>query len=136
MLVLQVGVGVLILWDGKVLLGCCKGSYGVGCWLVFGGYFEFGEVVEDCVLCEVLEEIGLVLSELCYGLFSNDVFEGCYYFIVFILVGCVEDVEVCFMELDKCDGWVWFDWVDLLELLFVFLVSLCWWGYLFFDLKC
>lgn len=44
----QVGVGVLILRDGKVLLGRRKGSHGAGCWSAPGGHLEFGEVVEDC----------------------------------------------------------------------------------------
>ncbi len=43
----QVGVGVLILRDGKVLLGRRKGSHGAGCWSAPGGHLEFGEAVED-----------------------------------------------------------------------------------------
>lgn len=72
----QVGVGVLILRDGKVLLGRRKGSHGAGCWSAPGGHLEFGEAVEDCALREALEETGLALSELRHGPFSNDVFEG------------------------------------------------------------
>ncbi len=51
----QVGVGVLILRDGKVLLGRRKGSHGAGCWSAPGGHLEFGEAVEDCALREALE---------------------------------------------------------------------------------
>lgn len=75
----QVGVGVLILRDGKVLLGRRKGSHGAGCWSAPGGHLEFGEAVEDCALREALEETGLALSELRHGPFSNDVFEGRHY---------------------------------------------------------
>lgn len=59
----QVGVGVLILRDGKVLLGRRKGSHGAGCWSAPGGHLEFGEAVEDCALREALEETGLALSD-------------------------------------------------------------------------
>ncbi|WP_134596929.1 NUDIX domain-containing protein, partial [Pseudomonas aeruginosa] len=38
----QVGVGVLILRDGKVLLGRRKGSHGAGCWSAPGGHLELG----------------------------------------------------------------------------------------------
>lgn len=60
----QVGVGVLILRDGKVLLGRRKGSHGAGCWSAPGGHLEFGEAVEDCALREALEETGLALSDM------------------------------------------------------------------------
>ena len=83
----QVGVGVLILRDGKVLLGRRKGSHGAGCWSAPGGHLEFGEAVEDCALREALEETGLALSELRHGPFSNDVFEGRHYLTAFILAG-------------------------------------------------
>ncbi len=36
----QVGVGVLILRDGKVLLGRRKGSHGAGCWSAPGGHLD------------------------------------------------------------------------------------------------
>ena len=72
----QVGVGVLILRDGKVLLGRRKGSHGAGCWSAPGGHLEFGEAVEDCALREALEETGLALSELRHGPFSSDVSRG------------------------------------------------------------
>lgn len=101
----QVGVGVLILRDGKVLLGRRKGSHGAGCWSAPGGHLEFGEAVEDCALREALEETGLALSELRHGPFSNDVFEGRHYLTAFILAGCAEDAEARLMEPDKCDGW-------------------------------
>lgn len=114
----QVGVGVLILRDGKVLLGRRKGSHGAGCWSAPGGHLEFGEAVEDCALREALEETGLALSELRHGPFSNDVFEGRHYLTAFILAGCAEDAEARLMEPDKCDGWAWFDWADLPEPLF------------------
>ncbi|HHX4718508.1 TPA: NUDIX hydrolase, partial [Pseudomonas aeruginosa] len=104
----QVGVGVLILRDGKVLLGRRKGSHGAGCWSAPGGHLEFGEAVEDCALREALEETGLALSELRHGPFSNDVFEGRHYLTAFILAGCAEDAEARLMEPGKCDGWAWF----------------------------
>ena len=68
----QVGVGVLILRDGKVLLGRRKGSHGAGCWSAPGGHLEFGETLEDCAAREVLEETGLKIRnrrDCCLSIF-------------------------------------------------------------------
>lgn len=130
----QVGVGVLILRDGKVLLGRRKGSHGAGCWSAPGGHLEFGEAVEDCALREALEETGLALSELRHGPFSNDVFEGATTSPRSsgrLRGGC----RARLMEPDKCDGWAWFDWADLPEPLFAPLASLRRRGYSPFDPK-
>ncbi|MBO8350629.1 NUDIX domain-containing protein [Pseudomonas aeruginosa] len=129
----QVGVGVLILRDGKVFAGAPQGQSWR--WLLVGARrpSRVREAVEDCALREALEETGLALSELRHGPFSNDVFEGRHYLTAFILAGCAEDAEARLMEPDKCDGWAWFDWADLPEPLFAPLASLRRRGYSPFD---
>ena len=113
----QVGVGVLILRDGKVLLGRRRAAT-ARCWSAPGGHLEFGEAVEDCALREALEETGLALSELRHGPFSNDVFEGATTSPRSSWPVARRDAEARLMEPDKCDGWAWFDWADLPEPLF------------------
>jgi 8-oxo-dGTP diphosphatase len=72
----QVGVGVLIVENGRVLLGKRKGSDGAGTWSAPGGHLEFGETVEACARREVLEETGLQLQDLRLGPFTSNVFEA------------------------------------------------------------
>jgi mutator protein MutT len=54
-----VGVGAVVICDGKILLEKRKGEPGRGKWSVPGGLVELGESVECAVVREVKEETGL-----------------------------------------------------------------------------
>ena len=49
----RVGVGVIVLREGRVLLGRRLGSHGAGTWQFPGGHLEAFERVEDCARREV-----------------------------------------------------------------------------------
>lgn len=54
-----VGVGALIICDGKLLLEKRKNEPGKGKWSIPGGLVELGESVQQTVIREVKEETGL-----------------------------------------------------------------------------
>ncbi len=54
-----VGVGAVIICNGKILLEKRKYEPGSGKWSIPGGLVELGESVEQTVIREVLEETGL-----------------------------------------------------------------------------
>ncbi|MEM3825321.1 MAG: NUDIX hydrolase [Candidatus Bathyarchaeia archaeon] len=58
-----VGVGAIIVCDGKILLEKRKGEPGRGKWSVPGGLVELGEKAESAVVREVKEETGLDVAE-------------------------------------------------------------------------
>jgi len=106
----QVGVGVLIFRDGKLLLGRRKGSHGSGDWSAPGGHLEFGESPEACAQREVLEETGLVLGELHKAAFVSNIFpEVNKHYITLLLVAHESQGEPQLMEPEKCEGWQWFE---------------------------
>ena len=121
----QVGVGVLIVDQGRVLLGKRKGAHGAGHWSAPGGHLEFGEAIADCARREALEETGLHLAELRFGPFTGDVFatEHKHYVTVFVIASPGDGVPRT-MEPDKCEGWQWFPWSALPQPLFAPLASL------------
>lgn len=126
----QVGIGVIVLRDGKVLLGRRKGSHGEGSWALPGGHLEFGETIEACAAREVLEETGLTIRQIRRGPYSSDHFhdEGKHYVTLFVIAeGAEGDPEL--REPAKCDGWEWFRWSDLPHPLFLPLKSLVATGY-------
>ena len=53
-----VGVGAVVVNEGKILLLLRKKAPEEGSWTIPGGKVEFGETVENAILREVKEEIG------------------------------------------------------------------------------
>ena len=125
-----VGVGVLIVRDGRVLLGRRRGAHGAGDWALPGGHLEPGEAIADCARREVLEETGLRVGAIEHAGFSADVFaaEERHYVTLFVRT---DDAlgEPALREPERCEGWTWFDWDALPEPLFAPLGSLVAQGY-------
>ena len=120
-----VGVGVLVLREGRVLLGQRKGSHGPGTWALPGGHLEFGETVAQCAVREVLEETGLRINAVTPAPYKNDVFEaeGKHYVTLFVAAhSAVGEAALC--EPDKCSEWRWFRWSELPAPLFQPLATL------------
>jgi len=105
----RIGVGVLVVRDGRVLLGERLGSHGAGTWAPPGGHLEPGETVEQCARRELFEETGLVARTSKAGPYSVDDFPevGRRYVTLFVIV-TVDDGEPERREPRKCAGWQWF----------------------------
>ncbi len=109
-----VGAGVIIIKDGKVLLGKRKGFYGGGSWSFPGGHLEFNEKIEDCAIREVREEVGINIKNIKKAYFTNDAFpKEKEPYVVLYVVAEYDSGEVQVMEPDNCEEWGWFDWDDL-----------------------
>lgn len=121
----RVGLGVLLLQEGKILLGQRIGAHGANTWGLPGGHLEFGETFEECARRETLEETNLVVSGLSCVAVTNDVFadEGKHYVTLFIQADQFSG-ELTLNEPEKCLAWQWFDWHDLPSPLFTPLINL------------
>jgi len=116
---------VLVLRDGRVLLGQRKGSHGAGTWALPGGHLEFGETVAQCAIREVREETGLGIDSVTPAPYTNDVFalEGKHYVTLFVTAHSAAG-EPALCEPDKCSEWRWFRWSELPSPLFQPLATL------------
>jgi 8-oxo-dGTP diphosphatase len=114
----KVGVGVMVLKEGKVLLGKRKGSHGTGEYAWPGGHLEFGESIEECAKRETLEETGMQIDNVRYLRLANLRLWQKHY----IDIGVVADWksgEPRVMEPEKVEGWEWFSIDNPPEPLFV-----------------
>lgn len=71
----RVGVGCVVVRDGRLLLVRRRGAHGTGTWSTPGGHLDFGETPEACAARETKEETGVGLSNLRFLAITNDVFE-------------------------------------------------------------
>ncbi|HRY59932.1 MAG TPA: NUDIX domain-containing protein [Patescibacteria group bacterium] len=116
--IIKVGIGVMIVKDGKVLLGKRKGSHGDGEYAFPGGHFEYGESFENSILREVAEECGIKIKNLRFQMVSN--FKN-YMPKHYVHIGFLADWESGdpqLLEPEKCEGWIWYDIDDLPSPLF------------------
>lgn len=121
----RVGIGVLIIFKNRVLLGKRKSAHGTNTWAPPGGHLEFGETFEECARRETLEETGLLLADIYFAGVTNDIFmETNKHYVTIFMSGkyCGGVPRVC--EPDKCFEWQWFFTSALPENLFLPLKNL------------
>ncbi|MGD8293754.1 MAG: NUDIX hydrolase [Desulfobacterales bacterium] len=106
-----IGVAVIVIKEGRVLLGKRKNAHGSGTWAFPGGHLEFNESIKACARREVFEETGLQIKNLRYGPFTNDVFadEEKHYVTLFVISDYDSGSPVA-KEPHKCDKWAWIPW--------------------------
>lgn len=120
-----IGVAVIVIRDGRVLLGKRKSAHGDGTWQFPGGHLEYGESIEGCARRELFEETGLSIVNLRRGPFTNDFFENeaKHYVTLFVIADCTTGAPWV-REPDKCECWDWFPWSGMPKPHFLPIVNL------------
>lgn len=103
----QVGVGVMIFRNGKLLMGKRLGKLGHGTYGWLGDHVEHGETLKDCATREVLEETGLQVQRLQF-LSVNSVFIGNKHYIDIEFVATKVTGSPKVLEPDKVESWNWY----------------------------
>lgn len=118
----RVGVGVFVVQepqDGsdtpQILMGRRKGSLGSGTWALPGGHLEHSETFEACAARELLEETGLTACDTRFLTAVNSFIGAHHYVTIFMVCSAVGDGAPQLREPDKCEGWEWWPWADLVR---------------------
>ena len=110
------GIGILILRDGKVLLGkrhddpekADSALHGEGTWTMPGGKLHFGESFEEGAKRELIEETGLNPKQLRVISLANEIVKDAHFVTIGLL--CEEfEGEPQAMEPDEITEWKWFE---------------------------
>jgi len=121
----QVGVGVIIERDGRVLLMRRQGAHGDGNWSNPGGHLEYGESIEECAVREVREEVGITVQHIAFYAMTNDIFAGIgRHYITLWVTGQYVSGEAVANSTREMSEIGWFAWDALPEPLFLPLANL------------
>jgi 8-oxo-dGTP diphosphatase len=114
----KVGVGVMIIKDGKVLLGKRKGSHGAGEYAWPGGHLEYMESIVDCTKREVAEETGMKIKNVRFlRLYNLKEYAPKHHVDIGMIAEWAKgEPEV--REPDRIDSWAWYDMDKLPQPLF------------------
>ena len=105
----KVGIGVIVIKDGKVLLGRRKNSHADGEYASPGGKLEYMESFEDCVKREVLEECGLSVTNIKLLFVSNIKTYAPKHFVNIELSADWVSGEPQTFPDEKIGDWAWYD---------------------------
>lgn len=105
----KVGVGVMIVKDGKVLLGKRKGSHGTGQYAWPGGHMEYMESFEECAKRETLEEAGIKIKNVRFLRLANLKEYAPKHYVDIGLIADWESGEPKVMEPGKVESWNWYE---------------------------
>ncbi len=115
----KVGIGALVVKEGKVLLGRRLASHGSGLWMIPGGHLEINETFEECATRELAEETGLTdVGVQGVVSLSNDIAYEKHYVTIGVLFEW-KSGEPIVTEPDKSGEWYWADPRNLPEDMFV-----------------
>jgi len=114
----KVGLGVMVIKDGKVLLGKRKGKLGEGEFAWPGGHFEYMESFEECARREVREETGMEIKNIRFLRIYNlkEYTPKHYVDLAFAAEWASGEPKV--LEPDRCESWDWYDFDALPKPLF------------------
>src|SRR3989344_1938741 len=114
----KVGLGVMVLKDGKVLMGKRKSSHGSGEWAWPGGHLEYMESFDGCAKRETLEEAGIEIKNIRFLFLGNVKNYAPKHYVHIQLVSDWKFGEPKVCEPEKCEEWGWFNFDELPSPLF------------------
>lgn len=104
-----IGLGIMIIKDGKVLIGKRKKSFGVGSYIFPGGHLEIGESIVEAIKREVAEEAGIKIKNVRFLRVYNLKEYSPKHYVDLSFIADWASGEPKAMEPEKCESWNWYE---------------------------
>ena len=107
----KAGIGVILLKDGKILMGKRINSHAPK-FSIPGGHIEIGESFEEAAIREVKEETGITIRNPKVIAVTNNLKtykEEELHYVSVILIASELLGKAKTIEPEKCEGWDWYD---------------------------
>ncbi|MBX4191567.1 MAG: NUDIX domain-containing protein [Candidatus Doudnabacteria bacterium] len=114
----KVGIGVMVMKDGKYLFGKRKGDHAGGEYAPPGGHMEYMESFEQATKREVKEEAGIEIENIRLISLSNLKNYAPKHYVNIGLIADWKSGEPQVLEPDKMVEWNWYDLDNLPQPLF------------------
>lgn len=114
-----VGMGVLVMRDGRVLLGKRQGAHGAGYYAAPGGHVELGDSLAETARREALEECGLEIEDIRLLSVGTYIWGPDKHYVDVDVVCQAPRGEPRTCEPENCAGWAWYSLDALPEPLFI-----------------
>jgi 8-oxo-dGTP diphosphatase len=113
----KIGINVLVLKDGKALLGKRIGSgvLATGMYQTPAGHLELLEPILACAHREILEETGIEIQNLRFLNITNVRKFAPAHYVCLSFVADWKSGEPVNKEPDRCEGWDWYPLTNLPE---------------------
>ncbi len=103
----KVGVGILIVKNGKFLFGKRKGSHGSGQYAFPGGHLEYMESFKKCAERELKEECGIKIKNIKFQFLTNVTKYAPKHYVHIGLIAEWKSGEPKNLEPEKLESWGW-----------------------------
>jgi len=116
----QVGVGLIIKQNGKIILGKRHNEPMSDSWQLPGGWLHLGESPEQAVQRIVAEFQHLKVGDSQFITFTNNVFDSNTHTLsLYFMLDCIQQGQQQLITSDNSPDWFWADWNNLPRPLFL-----------------
>jgi 8-oxo-dGTP diphosphatase len=116
----RTGVAVIVTHQRKILFGKRIISPGEFAWQLPGGWIRKGESPEQTAKREVREETGLDLKSIRFVAYTNNIFSSQDHSIsLYFEAECLNPEVMRACEPHKCEQWLWMNWQDVPDNLYL-----------------
>lgn len=108
----SLGATVLVVRDGKILLGKRINIFGAGKWGLPGGHVDMGEKFVEAAARELMEETGMTAERFEFANLVEKPDDEAHY-VISSFVAIRPQGEPQLLEPEKCEEWRWFDLAEI-----------------------